>query len=153
VIRPAVAGDKARAITLLQHSRSGAEFDLKDGLTGFSFPFDAAYAERLFLAHLTWPRALCLVHEVDGTAQGLLMAVAAEHPFGEVWVAKETLWWIEPLYRGLAAVKMLDAYESWARAQGCDFAGMAGMGSDPDVAKLYRRRGYNVAEVHFLKAL
>jgi GNAT superfamily N-acetyltransferase len=153
MIRPAVASDKTRAITLLEHSRTGAEFDLKDGITGFSFAFDPAYAERLFLTHLEWPRALCLVHEVEGTAQGLLMAVAAEHPYCEVWLARETLWWIEPLYRGLAAVKMLDAYEEWARGQGCEFVGMAGMGSDPEVAKLYRRRGYNVAEVHFLKAL
>ena len=48
---------------------------------------------------------------------------------------------------------MLDAYEAWAGSQGCAFAGMAGMGADPDVAKLYLRRGYRVAETHFLKAL
>ena len=66
----------------------------------FAFPFDPAYAERLFLVHLM-PRHLCLVHDVEGTAQGVLMAVAAEHPFGPVRVARETVWFIEPDYRGL----------------------------------------------------
>ena len=48
---------------------------------------------------------------------------------------------------------MLDAYETWAAAQRCAFAGMAGMGEDPVVAALYLRRGYRRAETHFLKPL
>ena len=99
------------------------------------------------------PHRLCLVHDVEGTTRGVLMAVAAEHPFGPVRVARETVWFIERAYRGLAAVKMLDDYESWARGEGCQFIGMAGMGDDPDVGQLYRRRGYAVAEPHFLKAI
>jgi hypothetical protein len=138
-------------ITLLRNSRCAAGFDRGDGLTGFSFPFDPAYAERLFLAHLS-EHALCLILDVEGP-QGVLMATAGQHPFGPVRLARETLWWIEPDHRGLAAVKMLDAYESWARAEGCDYAGMAGMGSDPDVGRLYVRRRYSVAETHYLKAL
>ena len=82
------------------------------------------------------------------------MATASEHPFGPVWLARETLWWINPAYRGgTAAVRMLDAYEEWAALKGCLFVGMAGMGDDPAVAKLYRRRGYGHAETHYLKPL
>jgi len=150
--RTAQPDDKARVITLLEHSRAAAGFDRPDGLTGFCFPFDAAYAERLFLVH-QMPRHVCLVHDVEGTAQGVLMAVYAEHPFGPVRLARETVWFIEPEYRGLGAVKMLDAYEAWARGQGCQYVGMAGMGDDPDVGKLYLRRGYAVAETHYLKAV
>jgi hypothetical protein len=152
VIRTAELADKSRVITLLKHSREAAGFDDANGLTGFTFPFDPAYAERLFLLHLM-PRRLCLLHDVDGTAQGVLMAAAGEHSFGPVLLAKETVWWIEPDYRGLAAVKMLDGYEIWARAKGCHFIGMAGMGDDPEVGKLYLRRGYRAAETHFLRAL
>jgi len=153
MIRRAVASDKARVIALLEHSRAAAGFDHVDGLTGFSFPFDPAYAERLFLLHLARPESLCLVLDEDGEAQGILMAAAYEHPFGPVRLARETVWWIEPHHRGLAAVRMLDAYEDWAGEQDCDFTGMAGMGADPEVSKLYRRRGYRTAETHFLKAL
>ena len=149
MIRSAEISDKARVITLLEHSRIGAGFD-RDG--GFHFPFDPAYAERLFLMHLM-PRHLCMLHDVEGTAQGVLMAVASDHPFGPVRIARETVWWIEPDYRGLGAVKMLNGYEMWARDQGCQFTGMAGMGDDPEVGKLYQRRGYQVAERHFLKAM
>lgn len=68
-------------------------------------------------------------------------------------LARETVWFIDPEYRGTAAVRMLDAYERWAKSLGCVFTGMAGMGADPKVAKLYLRRGYRVAETHYLKAL
>ena len=63
------------------------------------FPFDAAYAERLFLLHLM-PHGCGCCMTVEGTPRGVLMAVAAEHPFGPVWVARETVWFIEPAYRG-----------------------------------------------------
>jgi Acetyltransferase (GNAT) family len=149
VIRNASEADKARVITLLAHARTAAGFD-REG--GFSFPFDPAYAERLVLAH-AMPRHLCLLHDVEGTVQGVLMAAYDEHPFGPVRLARETVWWIEPDYRGLAAVKMLDAYESWARANGCQFIGMAGMGFDPEVGRLYARRGFKPAERHYLKAI
>jgi hypothetical protein len=81
------------------------------------------------------------------------MATASEHPFGPVWLARETVWWIDPAHRGSAAVRMLSEYEAWAAEQGCLFVGMAGMGDDPAVGKLYQRRGYRRAETHYLKSL
>lgn len=154
MIRPALASDKARIVELLRDSRAGAEFDRADGLTGFAFPFVPVYAERMFARYLRGPRVLCLIHDVDGAAQGVLMAHAFEHDFGPVWVAQERVWWIDPAHRGgTAAPRMLDAYEKWAAAQGCTFVGMAGMGDDPAVMKLYHRRGYRRAETHCLKAL
>lgn len=152
-VRRATLADKSRAIGLLKESRGAAGFDDPRGPTGFVFPFDPAYAERLFLHHVNDADAICLVHAPGDVAQGILMAVAYEHPFGPVRIAKETVWWIDPFHRGTAAVRMLDAYETWAKERGCAFAGMAGMGSDPAVAKLYARRGYRVAETHFLKAV
>lgn len=153
MIRPAVVSDRTRIVQLLKASREGAGYDRADGLTGFVFPFDPAYADRLFRAHLDQPRACCVVLDVDGSAQGVLMATAGEHPFGPVMLARETVWFIDPAYRGPAAIRMMDAYERWAQSLGCTYIGMAGMGADPDVAKLYLRRGYRVAETHFLKAL
>jgi GNAT superfamily N-acetyltransferase len=152
MIRPAEIADKVRVITLLRNSRNAAGFDDAGGPTGFTFDFDPAYAERLFLAHLE-PHRLCLVLIEACEPQGVLMAACGEHPFGPVRLARETVWWIEPQYRGLQAMRMLNAYEAWATSEGCQFSGMAGMGDDPDVGKLYLRRGYQVAEQHYLKAL
>lgn len=152
-IRRAVESDRFHVIRLLRDSRIGAGFDSEEGPTGFSFPFDPAYAERLFLHHVTAKNALCLVHVPKVHPQGVLMAMAHEHPFGPVWIARETLWWIDPAHRGSAALRMLEAYETWAKENGCAFAGMAGMGADPAVSVLYERRGYRVAETHYLKAV
>jgi GNAT superfamily N-acetyltransferase len=150
MIRAAQITDKARVVELLRDSHVAAGFA---GTEGFAFPFVPAYAERLFALHLDMMNACCLVNDIDGSVQGLLLAVAHEHPFGPVWLASETVWWIDPAHRGRSAIAMLDAYEAWAAAKGCKFAGMAGMGDDPDVAKLYLRRGYRPAEKHFLKVL
>ena len=150
MIVEAVPEDKVPVIRLLEQSHHSAGFDNDEG--GFCFPFDPAYAERLFLEHLM-PGRLCLVLKSDDVARGVLMATAAEHPFGQVRIARETVWFINPSHRGISSVKMLDAYEAWARDHGCQFVGMAGMGAHPDVAKLYERRGYRPAERHFLKAI
>jgi GNAT superfamily N-acetyltransferase len=153
MVRRAVLSDKPRVIRLLKHSRDAAGFDSADGLTGFTFPFDPAYAEAVFLLHVEEARNLCLVLNVDATVQGVLMAASHPHPFGPVWLARETVWWIEPDHRGSAAPRMLAAYEEWAADRGCHFVGMAGMGADPDVGRLYERRGYRVAETYYLKAV
>ncbi|UGX98226.1 GCN5 family acetyltransferase [Bradyrhizobium barranii subsp. barranii] len=150
MIRPGEIGDRTRAVTLLRDSHQAAGFA---GAGGFVFPFDCAYAARLYAAHLDQVNACCLVLDVAGVAQGVLLAIACEHPFGPVWLARETVWWIDPAHRGRSAIAMLDAYEAWAASRRCAFAGMAGMGDDPDVAKLYLRRGYFAAERHFLKGL
>jgi GNAT superfamily N-acetyltransferase len=153
MIRRAIETDRARVITLLEASRAGAGFDRPEGLTGFVFPFSPAYAERLFWRYLRAPKAMFIIHDVDGLAQGLLMAHAFEHDFGPVMVAQERVWWIDPEHRGSAAARMLNSYEEWAKNLGCKFVGMAGMGEDPVVGELYKRRGYRVAETHYLKAI
>lgn len=154
MIRSASINDKERVIKLLADSRIGAGFDDPNGPTGFTFPFDNTSAEKLFMMHIQMPKMMCIVHDVNGRAEGVLMAIAYQHPFGPVWIAKETLWWIDPAHRGgTAASRMLEAYEKWAMIHGCKFAGMAGMGDDPIVGELYKRRGYKIAETHYLKAV
>ncbi|MFH0299829.1 GCN5 family acetyltransferase [Bradyrhizobium sp. 31Argb] len=153
-VRRATPADANRAVELLRDSHVAAGFDRADGPSGFVVPFVEAYAMRLFLAHVTTPNMFALIRESAGV-DGVLLAAASEHPFGPVMIARETVWWIDPARRGHggAALQMLTAYELWAESIGCAFAGMAGMGEDPDVAQLYLRRGYRPAEKHFLKAL
>lgn len=83
---------------------------------------------------------------------GVLMAMAFEHPFGAGLWAKETVWYISPAGRGSSALRMLDAYEDWARAQGCATIGMASLATN-DVSRIYERKGYSPAETHYLKAV
>lgn len=138
-VRRATEDDRFRVIALLRDSHDAA---------GFAWPFLAAYAERLFLDHMAGGVVLVL----GDPAQGILMARTFEHPFGAGRWAKETVWYIAPAARGRAAIQMLDAYEAWAREQGCAMVGMASLATN-DVSSLYARRGYAPAETHFLKAL
>lgn len=152
MIRRGRLSDKDRVVELLRDSRTGAEFDKEDGVSGFCFPFVPEYAERLFLEYLSELDRCCFVYEADCSPQGILLAHSYEHPFGPVRIAQERLWWIDPAYRGRAATEMLEAYEDWATAEGCEFVGMAGMGDDPRISAFYKRRGYIAAERNFLKA-
>lgn len=138
-VRRAAPKDRLAVIGLLKESHAAA---------GFNFPFSAPHADLLFRQHLE--RGIVLV---AGTpAQGVLMALTFDHPFGAGKWAKESCWYIAPQARGRAAIRMLDAYEAWARQQGCTAIGMASLASN-DVSKIYERRGYAPAETHFVKAL
>jgi GNAT superfamily N-acetyltransferase len=141
VIRHASADDRLAVIRLLRDSHAAA---------GWTFPFVAARAEALFKHHVSAPNACCLV--MGDQPQGILMASAFDHPFGAGKVAKETVWYIAPEARGRGAIRMLDAYEAWAQAQGCNLAGMASLTTN-DVSRIYERRGYAAVETHFLKTL
>lgn len=147
-VRPAAMCDQSRVIALLRnYYEAGLE------RTPFKFEFEPAYAARLFTGYAGNKDACCLLLDVDGVAQGILMAAAYMHQFAAVKIASETLWWIEPQHRGPHARRMLDAYDDWARSRGCKYAGVAALQADAGVLRLYRRSGYQLAETHFLKAL
>lgn len=80
-VRFATAEDRDRVVALLRESHDAA---------GFTFPFQAAYADRLFQQHMASPMACVLV--AGSRAHGVLMACASEHPFGAGRIAKETVW-------------------------------------------------------------
>lgn len=141
MIRHAVDADRDRCLVLLRQSHDAA---------GFPWSFRGANAAALFRYHAGNPDACCIVLDVEGVAQGVLMAAAFEHPFGAGRWAKETVWFVAEAHRGRGAIAMLDAYEAWAKARGCIAVGMASLASN-DVSALYQRRGYAPAEMHFLK--
>ncbi|NGN45187.1 GNAT family N-acetyltransferase [Mesorhizobium sp. CGMCC 1.15528] len=144
MIRHAVAGDKMRALMMARSFHAAA---------GMPFAFQAAHASLVFDTCLTDVDRVCIIYDVDCTAQGVLAAQAGAHPFGPFKVATEIMWWIEPAHRGRAALRMIGAYEDWARAQGCAFANLVGLGSEPVTTNLYERCGYAAAERHFMKPL
>ena len=144
MIRKAIAADKAHVLVMAKafHAASGVPF-----------PFSAAASSVLFEAALVDSNRLCLIYEREGSARGVLAAVAAPHHLAPVKVASEIIWWIDPDWRGRAAMKMLAAYERWAAECGCQYVSMVGLGADPAISTLYARRGYQAVERHFLMPL
>lgn len=144
-IRMAQHRDKLRVLHMLKAAHAAAQLP---------FPFSGAYAARLFDQQTQLPDRCCIV-STDGNdvARGVLMASITEHPFGPFKMASEVAWWIDKSHRGISAPRMLDRYEKWAIDNGCHFAGMAAMSIAPAAQVIYLRRGYQPAEVHYLKKL
>ncbi len=140
-VRFAEASDRDRVIALLKESHTAA---------GYKFPFQAARAALLFQQHMDSPNACVIV--IGKPAQGILLAVSNDHPFGAGQVAVETIWFVSEAARGRGSLKMLDAYEAWARSVGSTSMVMASM-SINDVSGIYLRRGYAPIETHFLKTI
>lgn len=156
MIRPACLSDKNRVIEMLREfhaewlRRAGASLLAADDP---ALSFHPEYGERLFAVHLRNPRACAFVLDIEGAAHGMLLAVAVDHLLGPVRIAKENAWWIDPAQRGPSAMRLIAAYEDWARAQGCRVAEMSGLGADPAVAVIYQRRGFVRMETSYVKAL
>jgi GNAT superfamily N-acetyltransferase len=121
--------------------------------SGLPIPFSSVMADAMFRATLDDRDKVCLLYVVDDVPRGILAAHAGLHHFTPIKIAQEIIWWVDPDYRGSSALKMLSAYEEWARERGCVFAGMVGLGADPAPSALYQRRGYEPTERHFLKLL
>jgi GNAT superfamily N-acetyltransferase len=144
MIRLATEHDRPRVVAMAKEFHAVA---------GLPFEFSAPMASALFSASISETNRICIIFAPDGIARGVLVAQAGMHRFAPVKVAEEIMWWVDPAHRGASAMKMLAAYERWARDRGCSFASMVGLGYDPTPARLYEHRGYVAAERHYLKPL
>lgn len=142
-VRFAQNSDAGAVVELLRQSHAAARW---------AFPFDPMRAHSLFCHHMQGEKTCVLVLESDGAVAGLLMAGIFDHPFGAGLCANETVWFIAENARGRGSLKMLDAYEAWAKEQGCAVICMASLAIN-DVSQIYTRRGYAPVETHFMKAL
>lgn len=122
--------------------------------TDFKFPFDAVYASKVFTEHLFNDDACCIVLEVGGRPRGIMLAYSCLHRFTPAKVSEETLWWIDEEMRGIKqANAMIDFYVEWARLSGCVYSFMASLKGGAEVERLYERKGFHLAESHFMKVL
>ncbi|MEJ8308817.1 GNAT family N-acetyltransferase [Agrobacterium larrymoorei] len=142
-VRHARNSDAGVVVELLRQSHAAARW---------KFPFDPMRAHSLFCAHEQSAHTAAIVMEYRGSPAGILMAHAFDHPFGAGMCSFETVWFIAEEARGRGALKMLDAYEDWARDIGCVYACMASLAIN-DVSRIYTRCGYAPVETHFMKAL
>lgn len=101
--------------------------------------------------------ATVFVADEAGVAIGMLVAVIAP-----VWyapscnVATELAWWVEPEYRNrTTAIRLIQAFEDWARAEHAVMATMSNLEIDDGnrVASMLKRMGYRVTEQSHTKGL
>lgn len=121
-------------------------------VSGIPFEFNAAHASRAAQEYIEGQDRLCLVLEVDGALCGVLAASITVSPLAPVRLAQELVFWVHPSQRGRFPLRMLQAYEAWARTEGCAAAGLSGL-NDVRVSHFFERAGFGLSENKFLKIL
>lgn len=92
--------------------------------------------------------------EKDGQLVGGLGAILFPDPNDGELVANETFWFVSKEHRG-QGLKLLDAFEGWARDFGVKRVSMVHLEnlSPRALNRLYRLRGYRPVETHYFKEL
>lgn len=90
--------------------------------------------------------------EKDGDVIGGIGGICGPDLHFPRTMAVETFWFVLPEHRGIG-MKLLDRFEGWAKEKKCDCVALVHLSdSYPDILeKLYSRRGYLLAEKHYLK--
>lgn len=90
-----------------------------------------------------------------GNLVGALVGQISPHTMTSEVIASELFWYILPLHRGGASgIRLLDEFESWAKAAGATIIIMANLEQGADkLERLYSKRGYKQIETHHLKWL
>lgn len=85
-------------------------------------------------------------------SSGMLAGMITPFTFGVDLIATEVVWWVEPDKRNTKVGKeLLDAFEDWARNEGCRLITMISI--DDALGKYYEKRGYGLYEHAYMKEL
>jgi len=87
---------------------------------------------------------------------GMLAGRTIELLFSSEKIAVEMMWWVDKDYRtGNTGWELMKAFEYWAGVVGCKYVQMASVQTDigERLDKVYKRKGYILAERNYLKAI
>lgn len=118
--------------------------------TSYADYVDEAKADFLIQEFLKADKSQKIVLLYDNI--GILAGMVQPFFFGNVLVASEVLWWVEPDERGKkAGEELLNAFEFWAQKVGCKLITMVCL--NDSVGKYYEKRGYRLYENAYMKEL
>lgn len=81
---------------------------------------------------------------------GVIGGVVTPFPWGNMFMAHDVMWWVEPDERGkLAGIELFNAFEYWAKSVGCNQIVMVGI--DDRTCKFYERNNYVLQERGYVK--
>jgi GNAT superfamily N-acetyltransferase len=107
---------------------------------------------RHFIAH-----AKVFVADIDGTVLGVLFAVLSPAWYAPSHtIATELAWWVAPEHRkGTAAIRLIQAFERWAKDSGASMVGMSNLevGDNGLVSSMLARMDYRVSEQTHVKRI
>lgn len=121
-----------------------------------NLPFSEARTEEVARRLIAAPEAVVLLAETAEGVVGVLAAFVAEHIFSDVLYAADVAVFVEPIHRGgTAAVRLLHAYEAWAKGLGVreSVLGVSTEVTEARTVSMYQRLGYTVFGTNVRKAL
>lgn len=121
--------------------------------TDYKDLYDVTYAQEFAKTHLTNPNGVTIVIDNDGL-QGMLAAIATNHPFIPVVTTTDLCWWVEPEARGnRQGIELIKAYEYWAiEKKKARLVTLASMNNER-VDRIYERLGYTKTEHAWTKRI
>ena len=96
---------------------------------------------------------LVFVDDRDGKIVGAILGMVITHFVSGQITAAELSWWVDEEYRGLSGPRLLRAREDGAKAKGATTISAVEPPGNPGVGRLYERRGYELTEKSYMKAL
>ena len=120
--------------------------------SGIPLPFCPDHVASIIAQYISDPSRLAVVVLNENSVVGVLLAHTCLSAMAPILISQEMVWWVNPTFRGRAPLKMLNIYEDWATQKGCKVIGMVGL-NDPQIHRLYERRGFVLTENHYMKVV
>ena len=101
---------------------------------------------------------MVLIYETEGAIQGILAGImtVGSHFFSESRVATELVWFVrEEHRRGMAPIRLLRAYEAWAKLMGASKVSLTAVDNKHRemLTQMYKKLGYKSTEETFVREL
>lgn len=104
------------------------------------------------IADLCAQNLIDFVAFIDDQNKGMIVGHASKFLLGEVKVATEIAWWVNPEDRKTSVGKeLLEAFEQWAKDEGCKIISMISI--DETLGTYYEKCGYKLTERSYMKVL
>lgn len=91
----------------------------------------------------------------NGEVVGAIGGIASPGVHGKALVANELFWFVSKKHSGVAGIRLIEKFESWAKEVGCEQIIMVSLSdlTPGKLKKIYERRGYTAMETHYIKEL
>jgi len=152
---PPTEGSKVREATyedIFELLMLAFEFS-KEGPDHFK-PFEKEVVEERLTGAIDNEAYLVLVLENNGEIQGGIVGVCMAPWMMSEPFAVELAWFVRKSARdGRGAIKLVKAYETWAKSKGVTKIGMSDLTKIQGLGKLYERLGYSLSETSYIKEI
>ena len=115
--------------------------------------FNADKVQVNLLAAMNADNTEVFVLEKNGEIVGILVGLITELMFNNIVVASELAWYVDKDNRGIGSIKLVKAYEKWAKDFGANRVTMTDLSQLKELGVLYGRLGYELAETTYVKEI